>query len=355
MDNQNRPAWNTAEKTQLKWFLLIAYGLTAVMGVLLGISQRMGNSVDVFPNAQMYYPAAGVMLACFLTRRNDPLLPRRFFGFFLVLTGALVALCIASVLFPALPSAAIVQYFILAGSALAWLFYLSEKKEKRAAYGLRWANGKTSFLMMLLFIALYFARTFISVLLSGGMAEYLPYWKTATPWIVLIALVPSYFLAFTAFFGEEYGWRCFLQPLLQKRFGVLGGTLVLGVVWGLWHLPLNLFYYSPATSLQSIAAQQIVCITLSVFFAFAYLKTQNIWVPVALHFLNNNLIPVITGSADIANQTYAWGDIGWSLVLNAAVFLPFLLSGVFRSPAPAGAIPGDTSCETAQPAPDEAD
>ena len=43
MDNQNRPAWNTAEKTQLKWFMLIAYGLTAVMGVLLGISQRMGR------------------------------------------------------------------------------------------------------------------------------------------------------------------------------------------------------------------------------------------------------------------------------------------------------------------------
>ena len=35
MDNQNRPAWNTAEKTQLKWFLLIAYGLTAVMGAVL--------------------------------------------------------------------------------------------------------------------------------------------------------------------------------------------------------------------------------------------------------------------------------------------------------------------------------
>ncbi|MEU4190277.1 type II CAAX endopeptidase family protein [Kribbella sp. NPDC026611] len=36
--------------------------------------------------------------------------------------------------------------------------------------------------------------------------------------------------------GEELGWRAYLQPYLQTRFSVLRSSLVVGLLWGFWHV-----------------------------------------------------------------------------------------------------------------------
>lgn len=41
-------------------------------------------------------------------------------------------------------------------------------------------------------------------------------------------------------FGEEFGWRGFLQPELEKAISPLTASMVVGVVWTAWHLPLRL-------------------------------------------------------------------------------------------------------------------
>lgn len=196
-------------------------------------------------------------------------------------------------------------------------------------------HGKflTALAICVYFLAVKTGMVFLSVAMQGGdtWANYLAYWRSPTPWIMAIALIPNFFLSFLPFFGEEYGWRCYLTPALQNRFGARRGALAVGALWGLWHLPLNLFFYSPETTLQSIASQLVVCMTLGVFFTFAYEKCgKNIWVPILLHYLNNNMILVWTGTADISNQVIRWADVGVSAVMYAAVFLPFLAAKCYR-------------------------
>ncbi|WP_410614244.1 type II CAAX prenyl endopeptidase Rce1 family protein [Amycolatopsis sp. lyj-109] len=57
--------------------------------------------------------------------------------------------------------------------------------------------------------------------------------------MVFVALVPGLVLQLvTTGLAEEPGWRDFALPHLQPKFGPLRGTLILGPLWGLWHVPL---------------------------------------------------------------------------------------------------------------------
>lgn len=321
------------EKKQLMIYVIIAYGITYALGLLMWYGYGKGIDLSAFPNAQMLYPAAGVMMAYLITRKDDKKLPKAFYIFFVVLTAVMIFCAAASVLFPVnidimgAPFSQwmlLLQYAMMGGSIVFWILLLASGKEKRRAYGLNSNQWNTSVLMILLFIGLYLLRFVIASALGGQLSEFGKIMVNPTTWIMFFTVLVNFFLAVVAFFGEEYGWRYYLQPLFQKRFGLKGGVILLGCVWAVWHLPIDFFYYTtPDMGLAALVSQFITCITIGLFMAYAYMKTQNIWVPVIIHFLNNNMAVVFSGtySADVLqNQQIHWGEIPVALVLNLLIF-----------------------------------
>jgi membrane protease YdiL (CAAX protease family) len=92
----------------------------------------------------------------------------------------------------------------------------------------------------------------------------------------LPGLLPAYlgtFLMVATVGGglEEPGWRGFALPRLQARHSPVVSTLVLGLAWGIWHVPL----YGPAGF--------VVPLILAFFYTWLYNRTGSILVCLLLH------------------------------------------------------------------------
>jgi membrane protease YdiL (CAAX protease family) len=121
-----------------------------------------------------------------------------------------------------------------------------------------------------LFILAVYAPAISAILLilihagPSGLARFLfrlTLWRLPLPWLaVLLIGIPACFvlgaflsgkspalapgvtlgaLAFMLVLGpvEEFGWRGMMQPLLQRRMAPIWAGLLIGLIWGVWHLP----------------------------------------------------------------------------------------------------------------------
>jgi membrane protease YdiL (CAAX protease family) len=83
--------------------------------------------------------------------------------------------------------------------------------------------------------------------------------------------------------GEEPGWRGFALPRLQSLHGPLLGTLILGALWGLWHLPLFLTPWNELT-LFNVVAYDLTTISLAIMYTWVFNNTKgSVFMAILLH------------------------------------------------------------------------
>ena len=94
----------------------------------------------------------------------------------------------------------------------------------------------------------------------------------------LLLFVPAFFLFEIVANGEEMGWRGYVLPRLQARYSALTATLVLGGIWGFWHLPKYLTHFNTT----SFAVFMIHIMAYAVILTWLYNNTKGSLLLVAI-------------------------------------------------------------------------
>jgi membrane protease YdiL (CAAX protease family) len=106
-----------------------------------------------------------------------------------------------------------------------------------------------------------------SVPLLGPDAAQLSGWQ-------LIIMIPVLFLLTTVVNGEELAWRGFALPRLQTRWNALTSSIILGIIWAVFHLPLFFTLTGSSIDSLSILSRSIQLIGASVIFTWLYNHTH---------------------------------------------------------------------------------
>ena len=144
--------------------------------------------------------------------------------------------------------------------------------------------------------------------------------------------------------GEELGWRGYMNQKLEPLVGTVGTCLIGGIIWGLWHFPIDISNYlggygSFSFSMKLAFGRLVLLTCFGVFLMWLTKKTDSIFPAVVAHFMFNasqNAIMELFMQSDIPEDT----DLGkladvfqYIPMAVLAVIFMFLL---FRAKAYAG-------------------
>ncbi len=142
--------------------------------------------------------------------------------------------------------------------------------------------------------------------IGGGIA--VDHWELYDEWsplrfavVAAFALIPFTFAAI----AEEFGWRGYLTPRLEAAgVGRLTNHVLVGVVWGAWHLPYLADAWDYSTeSLWTLAPRVILGTTVvAVVYGEIRLRTGTVWPAVIMHASSNAVAGALINTDDVLVQ-----------------------------------------------------
>ena len=169
-----------------------------------------------------------------------------------------------------------------------------------------------------------------SIIYFSGLGAPAVEFNIYTFFVTLIPyLIFSFFTIWAWYFGEEFGWRVYLQDRLFPLLGSYKGVLVLGIIWGAWHYPMNAMGYNfPGQPILGNVLMTIFTIVMGIILSYAVLKTGSVWAAVIIHLFNNKAGNVV--AAYIAYSSNGLMGNVMSSVLLGIFSLALLRSKVWK-------------------------
>jgi membrane protease YdiL (CAAX protease family) len=305
----------TVNWRQVLTFLGLTFGLTYLLDLILYLAGGYGQNAatTVLLQVQMLIPAAVAMVLQLFVFRDSPIyrlreLPRWFFVFYLGFVALFVfvaaSLLVVSSSTYQIAANLLVQLLLVVGLILVVVLRLAAGKEAFGRAGL--GGGKLWHYLAfgLLLIGILSVTTALDALFGLGQAVDVRDLLTqaasgesagldAIPDWALLAIVGAQsvilgpVLGLLIAFGEEYGWRGYLQKELVKM-GTARGILLLGVIWGLWHAPIIAMGHNyPGHPILGVFLMTLMTVAWAFVFGYAVLKSGSVWLAAFLHGLLN--------------------------------------------------------------------
>jgi membrane protease YdiL (CAAX protease family) len=162
-----------------------------------------------------------------------------------------------------------------------------------------YARPRGAFGYYALGIILFPAFWFLGNLLSRAMGMGVPFLNVSAAENGLPGMVVLFFLYNFIYGGlsEEPGWRGFALPRLQARFSPLVSSLILGVLWSVWHAPAR-FGGMEAKSLADTLIEWVLLLFVTVILTWFFNRTKgSILITALIHPIMNTTGNFLTGSA----------------------------------------------------------
>jgi len=145
------------------------------------------------------------------------------------------------------------------------------------------------------------------------------------PMFVLMALPSALIFAFF----EEFVWRGYLEPLLENRgFSQFYASLIVGIIWTTWHIPLFTYKYYDIYGTAPIRSFTLFAITLLItaqVYGIMRRKSQTVWTSVLMHGIGNAFaMPLIIGDNAIWNSY----SFDWLILPTPSSILSLILWGI---------------------------
>ena len=136
--------------------------------------------------------------------------------------------------------------------------------------------------------------------------------------------------------GEETGWRGYALPRMAARLGLGPASLLLGVLWAAWHLPL---FFLPGTDTagQSFPLYLLQVTAVSVAMSWLYWRTGgSLLLVMVLHAAVNNTKDIVPSAVPGAANALALSGslVAWLTVALLWICAAFFLVQMRRAPPP---------------------
>jgi membrane protease YdiL (CAAX protease family) len=237
----------------------------------------------------------------------------------------------------------ILQLLLVLGLVLVVLLRVASGKEAMGRAGLRGGKLWHYLVFGLLIILLYGLMTGLNAVFglgqvvdvkdflkqaSGGQATGMDTWPQYAILLLLGAqtIILGPVIGLLIAFGEEYGWRGYLQSELVK-LGKIRGILLLGVIWGLWHAPVIAMGHNyPGYPILGPILMIAYTTGLAFVFGYAVLKSGSVWLAAFLHALNNQVASFFMASVYRPDDpVFSFGVGLYSLPVFAVVIVALLV------------------------------